>query len=165
MTPWYFFVVTLHVFAALFWLGGLFFLALVGAPVLRGIEPPELRASLFRALGERFRLAGWISIAILLVSGTIMLGLRGFLRAEVWLAGEFWSSGFGRTLAWKLGAVAVIVGLSLAHDFRVGPAASREAAGSPRALALRKQAAWLARIAAAVGLVLLVAAVKLARGG
>ena len=36
-------VVTLHVLAALFWLGGMFFLALVGAPVLRAVEPPELR--------------------------------------------------------------------------------------------------------------------------
>jgi uncharacterized membrane protein len=47
----YFVNVTVHVFAALLWLGGMFFLAVVGAPVLRSVEPPELRAQLFRRLG------------------------------------------------------------------------------------------------------------------
>ena len=49
---WYLVNVTIHVFAALFWLGGMFFLALVGAPVLRKVEPPELRARLFQQLGR-----------------------------------------------------------------------------------------------------------------
>src|SRR5690554_4486628 len=43
--------VTLHVLAALLWLGGMFFLAVVGAPVLRKVEPAALRARLFQELG------------------------------------------------------------------------------------------------------------------
>ena len=59
----YYLNVTVHVLAALLWLGGMFFLGLVGAPVLRQIEPPALRVKLFRLLGQRFRTIGWSAIA------------------------------------------------------------------------------------------------------
>jgi len=38
--------VTLHVLAGMLWLGGMFFLGVVGAPVLRRIEPPAWLARL-----------------------------------------------------------------------------------------------------------------------
>ena len=61
--------VTLHVLAAMLWLGGMLFLAAVGAPVLRQVEPPALRAQLFRTLGQQFRTVGWIAILTLVVTG------------------------------------------------------------------------------------------------
>ncbi|HEX6062573.1 MAG TPA: DUF4149 domain-containing protein, partial [Longimicrobiales bacterium] len=71
--------VTLHIFAALIWLGGMFFLALVGAPALRTVESPHLRAQLFKIIGERFRTVGWVCIAVLLITGLLNLHFRGFL--------------------------------------------------------------------------------------
>lgn len=165
MSSLYYLNVTIHVIAALIWLGGMFFLALVGAPVLRAVQPPELRADLFRQLGERFRTVGWGAIAILLVTGTINLYYRGLLSLSLWTSGDFWSLPLGRALAWKMGAVAAMLLFSATHDFITGPAASRAAPGSPAALRARRQAAWLARINALVGLVVVVAAVRLARGG
>lgn len=153
--------VTLHLLAALLWLGGMFFLAAVGAPVLRKVEPPALRAELFRKLGEQFRTVGWIAIAVLVLTGFGNLYFRGLLR---WDPG-FWGSGYGQTLAWKLGAVAVMITISALHDFVFGPAASRLEPGSAPALALRRRAALLARVNAGVGLVLVFVAVRLARGG
>jgi putative copper resistance protein D len=155
--------VTVHVLAALLWLGGMFFLAVVGAPVLRRVEPPELRARLFRQLGEAFRTAGWAAIAVLLVTGVLNLYFGGVLGRLG--TAELWSSRYGRTLACKLLAVAVMVTVSAVHDFIVGPAAARLVPGTPRALRMRSRAAWLARINALVGLVLVIAAVRLARGG
>jgi hypothetical protein len=38
----YYATVTAHLLAALLWLGGMFFLAIVGAPVLRSVEPAAL---------------------------------------------------------------------------------------------------------------------------
>ncbi|HEX2204530.1 MAG TPA: DUF4149 domain-containing protein [Longimicrobium sp.] len=149
--------VTVHVLAALLWLGGMFFFALVGAPVLRRLEPAALRARLFRELGEAFRAVGWGAIAILVVTGV----LRG---GQVWRA-AFWGSPYGRALAWKLGAVVVMILVSAVHDFVLGPRAGRLEPGSPRALEARARAAWLARINAVVGLLLVFAAVRLARGG
>lgn len=39
--------VTIHLLSAMFWLGGMFFLAIVGAPALRGLDP-NLRRRLFK---------------------------------------------------------------------------------------------------------------------
>ena len=162
---WYYANVTVHVLAALFWLGGMFFLATVGAPVLRAVEPPALRARLFAGLGERFRTVGWWAIAILLVTGTFNLHFRGTLRADVLGNPAFWSTPFGSALAWKLGAVTAMVIASALHDFVLGPAASRLEAGSVEAATARRRAAWLARINALFGIVVVLAAVRLARGG
>lgn len=163
--PAYHLTVTIHLLAALFWLGGIFFLAAVGAPALRRVEPPELRARLFREVGERFRTAGWIAIAVLIASGTAALHLRGLLRGEVLGDPLFWSGPLGRALGWKLGAVATMLLLQAVHDFVVGPRASRVEPGSARGRSLRRGAAWLARLSAVVGVGLVVAAVRLSRGG
>ncbi|HEX6134672.1 MAG TPA: DUF4149 domain-containing protein [Longimicrobiales bacterium] len=161
----YFLNVTVHVFAALLWLGGMFFLAVVGAPVLRRVEPPELRAQLFRRLGEQFRVVGWIAIAILLITGTLNLHFRGMLSLAVLGSGPFWGTPYGRALAWKLGAVTAMLIVQAVHDFAVGPAASRLAAGTPEMLAVRRRAALLARLSALFGIIVVIAAVRLARGG
>lgn len=161
----YFVNVTVHVLAAMLWLGGMFFLAAVGAPVLRRVESPALRAELFRHLGEQFRRVGWVAIAILVGTGIVNLQYRGLLRVELWGSADFWGSGLGQALAWKLGAVVVMLAISGFHDFIGGPAATRLVPGSEEALRARRRAAWLARVNALVGVVLVVAAVRLARGG
>jgi putative copper resistance protein D len=161
----YYLNVTVHVLAAMFWLGGMFFLAVVGAPVLRRVQPPALRAELFRQLGEGFRRAAWGAIGVLIATGVLNLYYRGLLRADLWANPEFWGSNLGTALAWKLGAVVVMVAISAIHDFRLGPAAARLAAGSAAAVKARRTAAWLARVNALVGVALVIAAVRLARGG
>lgn len=157
--------VTVHVLAALLWLGGMFFLAAVGAPVLRTVEPAELRAQLFRRLGERFRAVGWIAIAILLVTGTLNLHFRGVLREDVMASAAFWSTPYGWWLGWKLAGVGAMLVVQVVHDFLLGPAASRLAPGTPEMLVMRRRAALLARVSALLGVIVVVAAVRLARGG
>jgi len=161
----YYVNVTIHVLAALLWLGGMFFLAAVGAPVLRRVEPPALRAELFRRLGEQFRLVGWISIAVLIVTGTLNLYFRGVLTIDVLSSAAFWRSPYGGALAWKLGAVSAMLVVQSIHDFVTGPAASRLQPGSIEMLRARRQAALLARLSALLGIIVVIAAVRLARGG
>ena len=157
--------VTLHVLAALFWLGGMFFLAVVGAPVLRAVEPPALRAELFRAIGRRARKWAWISIGILILTGIVNLRYRGFLSAELWSRTEFWASPPGRALAWKLGTVVTMIAISAAHDFLIGPRAGEPGRTVEERARLRRWAALLARGNAVVGVLLVWWAVRLARGG
>lgn len=157
--------VTVHVFAAMLWLGGMFFLAAVGAPVLRTVEPPALRARLFEAVGRRFRAAGWAAIAVLLATGALNLAFAGVFRDGRWLDAAFWGSAYGHALAWKLAAVAAMLVFSALHDFWLGPRAGRLVPGSPAALKARGRSAWLARVNAGVGAVVVIAAVRLARGG
>src|SRR5687768_2371033 len=97
----YYINVVVHVLAAVVWLGGLFFFALVGAPVLRRMEPAALRAALFQQLGERFRTVGWVAIVVLLVTGAINLYFRSVLDRDLWST-AFWSTRFGRILGVKL---------------------------------------------------------------
>jgi len=158
----YYINVVVHVLAAVIWLGGLFFFALVGAPVLRSIEPAALRASLFQQLGERFRLVGWIAIGILLITGVLNLYFRGVLNADLW-SPVFWGTRFGRFLGLKLAAILGMLVLQLFHDFQLGPAASRAPAGSEESIRLRRRAAVVARLSALLGLVILIAAVFLVR--
>ena len=166
MTTAYYIVVTIHVLAALLWLGGMFFLGIVGAPVLRKIEPPALRQQLFHTLGLRFRTVGWWAITILVLTGVAVLHFRGLLRWDDVLANSaFWRTSLGIALAVKLAAVTVILSLSAVHDFSMGPAAGRALQGSPEAQRLRKRAAMLARINGILALILVIAAVRLARGG
>ena len=161
--PLYLANVTVHVLAALLWLGGMFFLAAVGAPVLRTVEPPELRTELFRRLGEQFRRVGWVAIGVLLVTGLLNLRFRGVLSWEILSSAGFWASPYGRVLAWKVGSVALMLAIQGVHDFGAGPAAARLPAGSPQALVARRRAALLARVNALLGIVVVVAAVRLAR--
>lgn len=155
--------VSIHVFAALIWLGGMFFFALVGAPVLRNIEPAHLRAQLFKMLGERFRTVGWICIAILLITGVLNLRFRGYLSADILLTSSFWATSYGRTLMTKLLTVLGMLTIQCVHDFHHGPAASRATPGTELALRMRRKAALLARVSAILGVVVVLAAVSLAR--
>lgn len=161
----YFINVTIHVFAAIFWLGGMFFFAIVGAPVLRKVEDASLRRDLFRVLGERFRWVGWITLGILTATGTLNLWFRGMLNWGVLADAGFWASPYGSALAWKLAAVGVMLMVQAAHDFLVGPASSDADPGSPEAARLRRVASWLARTSAAAGVAVVIAAVRLARLG
>lgn len=158
--------VTVHVLSAMLWVGGMFFLGLVGAPVLRAVEPPALRQRLFQELGLRFRTTGWWAIGILLLTGVVNLSYKGWLRWDGMLGSMvFWQTPVGRTLAIKLIAVAVMVGVSAVHDFVNGPRASRAQPGSDEAMVLRQRAALLARANALLGVLVVVVAVRLARGG
>lgn len=162
---WYYLNVTVHLLAALFWLGGMTFLGLVGARVLRTVEPAVLRAELFGRIGRAFRDAGWAAIVVLVVTGTLNLHFRGLLRSDVLGSGAFWSTPYGTALAWKLVAVALMITISAVHDFIDGPRATRAAPGTADALRLRRRASWLARLNVFIGIILVFAAVRLARGG
>lgn len=165
MSIWYYANVSVHVLAAMVWLGGMLFLGLVGAPALRQVEPPPLRQTLFQELGLRFRTVGWWCIGVLVATGVLNLWFRGWIRgdAPAVLDAGFWRTGTGHALCAKLACVSIMISASAVHDFALGPAAGRAAPGSAHAIHLRRRAALLARVNAIVGVVLVIAAVRLAR--
>ena len=154
--------VTLHVLAAMFWVGGMLFLAVVGAPALRGFEP-ALRRELFTRLGRGFRVAGWVAIAVAILTGTGALYYRRWLG--VMDDASFWRTSTGHALAAKLAAVAVMIGASAWHDFVLGPRTERAEPGSNAALRMRAGAVRTARLAVLAALLAVVAAVRLVRAG
>ena len=161
------FFVWLHILAAAVWIGGMVFLALVLVPVVRRPEYREHASRLVHLTGTRFRSVGWVCLAILAVSGFVNLYFRGIGWAALINAG-FWQSPFGNILGIKLLLVAVILGLSAWHDFRVGPRATAAWArdpGSAEAAKLRRTASWFGRLNLALALVVVVLGVALVRGG
>jgi copper resistance protein D len=153
--------VTVHLLAAMVWLGGMLFLAMVGAPLIRTLDPPSLRQKLFHQIGLRFRNVGWAAIGILTVTGVTNLWARGML--PYLLEAGFWTTEFGRALVWKLAAVATMVTISGVHDFIEGPRASRMDPRSEQAMAHRRRSAMLARVNALAGILLVFFAVRLVR--
>ncbi len=163
--------VFLHILSAIIWIGGMLFLALVVVPATRGLPPAE-RASVFGAVGRRFRAVGWGCIGVLIVTGVVNLTYRG-VTVESLLTTQFWGSPFGTTLALKLAVVAVMLGLSAYHDFVIGPRSINilKLAGSEASPALltearrlRARASIVGRVETLLALVVLILAVMIVRG-
>lgn len=167
MRTLYLLTVWLHVVAAAVWLGGFVFLAAVAVPVARDPDMASVRGPLIRRLGRRFRWIGWASLLVMVVTGLVLLGYHGVGPEEL-LAGSFWGTRFGRTLAVKAGLVGAVLILTAVHDFVVGPRAAalgESHPGAPQTVRARRLAVRLARLNLAVTLAVVGAGVLLARGG
>jgi putative copper resistance protein D len=159
--------VFIHILSAIVWIGGMLFLALVVVPTTRQMPAPE-RAALFGVVGRRFRTVGWVCIGLLIVTGIVNSAYRGVTLDNLF-SDELWGSPFGTTLATKLGVVAVMLALSVYHDFVIGPASVRLGSqGQPDSLKeaqrLRKLASLIGRVEAILALVVLALAIMLVRG-
>lgn len=156
--------VWLHVVAATAWIGGMLFLALVVVPWLR--KEPGQAGQLLLATGARFRVVGWICLAVFAVTGGFQLYVRGVRFSDFWHVD--WRHGwFGHLVLAKLGMFGLILGLSAWHDFWVGPqaaAAMAADAGSMRARRGRKAASRFGRANALLALIMVALGVMLVRG-
>lgn len=155
--------VWLHILAATVWVGGMLFLVLVVVPWLRRGGRSQAGAFL-RETGERFRNVGWACFAIVLVTGTFNLWVRG-VRPEDFVRAEWLASPFGKTVVAKLSLFALVLVISAVHDFVVGPRATRALAeGSPSRERERRRASLLGRLNVVLALLLVAAGVVLVRG-
>jgi uncharacterized membrane protein len=119
----------LHVLAAITWVGGMLFVALVLVPGVRRLGDEVPRARLMHVVGVRFRTVGWIALGVLIATGLGNLWYRPYLLSVP-------------RFHLKLALVAIALIVAAAHDFVVGPRA-----GAPGAApAWRSRASWIARI-------------------
>lgn len=141
---------SLHLLAAVAWIGGMVFLSIVLVPALKreGGLTGE-RQQFFHDVARRFRVVVWTSFAVLLVTGPILLsGRRDRLgSAEVWMT----------ILNAKLSLVGLLLVLTAAHDFWLGPLRQRRIASSPgtggaSGGVLQRAVRWVPRVALVVGL-------------
>jgi len=145
-------LVTLHLLGAVVWIGGMLFLGVVLVPVLRG-RPPAERAALLHAVGRRFLKVGWAALGTLLITGPILWALRGFA--------------VGPVMAHKLVLVAIVLVLSVLHDFVLGPrlvALIGQSEASEETARLRRRVALLARLNVVLALVVFVLGIAVSRG-
>ena len=158
--------VWLHIMAAVVWICGTIFLALVLIPAIRRPEFGSIALELIRWTVLRFRLVGWICFAVFIVTGTMNLIFRGVTWSALFNA-DFWQGSFGTVLSLKLTLVAIIFVVSALHDFVIGPSATtawQHNPSSKETARLRNQAVQIARVNLLLALIAVALGTMLVRG-
>lgn len=164
--PMYILSTSIHVIAAMIWVGGMLFMTLMLIPALRKLGDPALMARLIESVGTRFKVIGWGCLVTLLVTGYTNLLSRGFHHAVLG-SQEFWQSSFGELLAGKIGLFVGIIALSLAHDTVVGPRfrrLRRDPAAAKSVERYRKAASWVGRLTLVLSILAVLTGIMLVRG-
>lgn len=158
--------VWLHIMAAMIWVGGTLFMALVLIPAIRQPEFSAVAARMVRWTAHRFRWLGWLCFLVFIITGSINLAFRGVTWNDLSSA-IFWRGSFGTVLMLKLLAFAVILALSAVHDFSIGPRAAAVWEKDPQSAAsgrLRRQAVRFARVNLLLALIAIILGTMLVRG-
>lgn len=160
--------VLIHILAVIIWIGGSLFLVMVLVPLTRrDLDRPEEGARLLGQIARRFRPVAWTSLILLVITGLFLATDRWQITPEGFFTRTDW---FVRVLQIKVGLVAIIIVLSILHDFIFGPRVSNQLEGSDEvrsAESLRRSRRiliWLARTNLLLILVVLALAVTLTRG-
>jgi len=103
---------TVHLLAAIVWVGGTIALVLVAVPPVQRLEG-EARARTLRAFGRRWRPLGWSALGVAIATG-IALAVRAH-------AFHGTSRGFDVVLAVKGACVGLLVVGAYLHDYVLGP--------------------------------------------
>lgn len=119
-----------HLLAASTWAGSMIFFALVVIPAVRRSLSPDKRKEVVKAIGLRYRILGWVTVFILLMTGFLLAGTHGV----------DWHSTFGKILIFKLILIGIMLLLLFLHDFILAPRALKvpfpSQEGSKQAVAL-----------------------------
>jgi len=153
-------LVVLHLLAAVTWIGGMVFLSLVLAPLVRGRKAAPEFMALFRSAALRFRPIVWVAIAVLLATGPMLLSLRGISVTS--------PASWPGIVTVKLTLVGLLLFLTLLHDLVFGPQVRRvsaipDAQRTARERVIFRTARWLPRLSLLIALVVVIAAAMLAR--
>ena len=153
-------LVWLHLLAAVSWIGGMVFLSLVLVPMLRHESFRAQRGPLIRAAALRFRLVVWVAVGTLLATGPLLALQRGWSPVE--------PGSWPAALIVKLSLVAVLLALTGAHDWFIGPRVGRilqtpDSSRTESERLLIAGSSWLPRVSLLLALLILFAAVILAR--
>ena len=153
-------IVALHVLAAVTWVGGMIFLSLVLAPLVRSRKAAPEFMALFRSAALRFRPLVWIAMLILVSTGPMLLSRRGIHVTD--------PASWPRIVTVKLALVSLLLFLTLLHDLLLGPRVSRvseipESQRTSGEQMVFKTARWLPRVSLLLALCVVIAAAVLAR--
>jgi uncharacterized membrane protein len=153
-------LVWFHMLAAVSWIGGMIFLSLVLAPLVRSRKTAPEFMALFRSAARRFRFVVWGAIAVLLSTGPVLLQQRGLSLLD--------PAGWPHVLWMKLGLVGALLHLTVVHDLLLGPHVRKISAlpvddRSSWEQTIVRTSSWVPRVALLLALLVLVAAVMLVR--
>lgn len=137
--------VSIHVVAAMTWIGGMVLFAATLMPTLRALGD-STRQQVLAAFGPRFRMLSRVCLAALIPTGAINLWARG-VRVDDLFSPDWRASGFGHLVIVKLTLVVLAVLMMLLHE-------------RP---AMHAHARWLGRVTLLIGLAIVAVATVLVR--
>ena len=108
---------TVHLLAAIVWVGGTVALVFVAVPPVQQLEG-EARARLLREFGRRWRPIGWSTLGVAVVTGIVLA-----VRAHAFDSAPH---DFDWVLAVKGALVGLLVAGAYLHDFVLGPGLARQ---------------------------------------
>ena len=108
---------TVHLLAAIVWVGGTVALVFVAVPPVQQLEG-EARARLLREFGRRWRPIGWSALGVAVATGVILA-----VRAHAFDSAP---TDFDWVLAVKGAFVGLLVAGAYLHDFVLGPGLARQ---------------------------------------
>lgn len=118
----------LHVLAAASWVGGMIVLGAVAVPAARHAGDRAAGRRVITAAARRFGVIGALAFAVLVATGFALIDHRGIA------VGDLGDSEYGRRVLAKIGLLAAMGVVTLAHGLWQGPRVRRaEEAGDPAA--------------------------------
>lgn len=153
MNTWYHISVWLHIIGVSFWIGGMLFLPVVLLPAIK--NHPD-RRNLLMATGLKFRFAGYIVLALLLLTGILNMYLRGIDLSWKFLV----ISRYGKLVIAKLVLFFLMLAVSLVHDVQ----ARKRLSSDEDKARFKIIARWSGRILLLISLAMAFIGVVLSRG-
>jgi uncharacterized membrane protein len=108
---------TVHLVAAIVWVGGTVALVFVAVPPVQKLEG-EARTRLLREFGRRWRPIGWSALSVAVVTGIVLA-----VRAHAFDSAP---NDFDWVLAVKGALVGLLAAGAYLHDFVLGPGLARQ---------------------------------------
>ena len=154
--------VFIHILSAIVWAGGMLFLVMVMVPLARqAMRDGGPGAVLLQQAARRFLPVAWSAIALLVLTGIYIAWSHWGVRPDNFFTG---GGQFIRVLQIKVGLTLLVIVLSLAHDFVIGPLVLRklEATPSPGDAGYPRRGRALVLVLARMNLLLVMAILVLA---
>jgi putative copper export protein len=153
-------LVWVHLLTATFWVGGMLFLSLVAVPLLKTDPDDSGTQRQFVSMARRFRLLALGAIAVLLLTGTILLPRHVSFTDPI----VEWPV----IVLTKFLLVALLLTASITHEFFFGPQVSTikqkpSSSWSSAEQTLVKFSPWISRLILVFGLAIFLLAVVLSR--
>lgn len=141
----YLFTLLVHVFAAMFWVGGIIFYVLVIISVIRDPDLKNVKLKLLEKTALQFRKVSYVIFLMLTISGTFLLYTKGFLHLTHNIHESIFS--IPPVFLLKILLFLVLLFSSLYHDFFSGPATFTYAESDPIQFEkFRKRSALFGRV-------------------
>ncbi|MBM9502073.1 hypothetical protein JWG44_17590 [Leptospira sp. 201903071] len=150
-----------HIFAAIFWIGGMLSYVFVFRPVLKNPDYTNIKLDLFYELALQFRKIAYYLFTVSFASGSAILYWKGYRPTDI----EFLFQNPFSVIACKIFLFCVLVFSSVFHDFFLGPLTQSLIHENPTLWEkYRRKAAFFGRVNLLLSILIAILGILFSRG-